>query len=274
MSTVADLHPNDLAEQLTGRPYLSYSAMTTYTSCPLKYHFKYVAGLPEETVSASLVFGGAIHRSLELHFRELLAGNGPPSLESLFAAYHDAWDQHQSEEVQFNKTDDRASLDELAARMLAAFQESDLSRPAGVLLGMEEELSGELVPGCPDLLARLDLLVDTGDAVVLTDFKTARSRWSNEQVLDSAGQLLLYHELVKPLADGRPVRLEFAVITKTKNPEVIRHPVHVDQHQIDRTKMIFERVWDAIQSGYFYPSPSPMQCPTCPFRVPCRAWTG
>ena len=55
----------------------------------------------------------------------------------------------------------------------------------------------------PDLLACVDLLVDEGDGLKLTDLKTARSRWSREQVQDSAGQLLLYHELAKPIADGR-----------------------------------------------------------------------
>ena len=65
-------------------------------------------------------------------------------------------------------------------------------------------------------------------ALVLTDPKTARTRWSNEQVRDWAGQLLLYHELAKPIADGRPIRLELAVLTKTKTPEVFRHEVQAD----------------------------------------------
>ena len=125
-----------------------------------------------------------------------------------------------------------------------------------------------------DLLARIDLLVDDGDSLILTDLKTARSRWSNDQVQDSAGQLLLYHELAKPIADGRPIRLAFAVITKTKTPEVCRHKVWADPRQIDRMKRIVETVWKAIEAGIFYPSPSPMQCPTCPFRAECRSWSG
>jgi PD-(D/E)XK nuclease superfamily len=47
-----------------------------------------------------------------------------------------------------------------------------------------------------------------------------------------------------------------------------------DPQQIDRTKQIVERVWEAIQAGIFFPSPSAMQCPACPFRAACRAWTG
>lgn len=268
------VHPNDRAKQLIGRSYLSWSAISTYQSCSLRYMFRYVENLPEETVSASLVFGGAIHSAVEHHFRALLHGNPPPSHDELFAAYTAGWTDRESQEVQFGKTDDRQSLDDLARRMIAAFQASDLAKPSGTIVGIEEELGGELIPGIPDLLARIDLLVDYGDALVLTDFKTAKSRWSEEHVRDSAGQLLLYHELVKPVADGRPVRLEFAVLTKTKAPDLVRHTVTASPRQIDRTRRIVERVWSAIESRLYYPSPSPMNCPSCPFRRQCDAWGG
>lgn len=274
MSMVVDLHPNQFAEQLTGRPYTSWSAITTYTACPLRYQFRYVENLPEGSVSASLVFGGAIHRGVEYHFTELLEGNPPPPLESMLAAYHEGWQEHEAQAVQFGKADGRATLDDLAGRVLAAFQASDFAMPTGTIIGIEEELTGVLVPGVPDLLARVDLLVDEGDALVLTDLKTSRSRWSPDQVQDSAGQLLLYHELAKPLADGRPIRLQFAVATKAKSPDVAIYPVEPEPQQIGRTKQIIERAWAGIQAGIFYPAPSPAQCRTCPFRAACQDWSG
>jgi putative RecB family exonuclease len=274
MSTVTDLHPNQIAEQLTGRAYTSWSAITTYQNCSLRYKFRYLDALPEEAVSASLVFGGCIHRAAEAHLRERLAGNPAPTLDALMVAYNEGWQEHEARQVQFGKGDDRSTLDDLAGRMLTAFQASELANPPGMIIGIEEELTGELVPGVPDLLARVDLLVDDGDALVLTDLKTARTRWSDSQVQDCAGQLFLYHELAKPIADGRPIKLEFAVVTKTKTPEVYRHEVWADPQQIERMKRIVGRVWRGIKSGIFYPSPSAMQCPTCPFRRACRAWTG
>ncbi len=65
------------------RDYTSFSELSTYRGCPLRHHFRYVLGLPEPTVSASLVFGRAIHQAVEHHFNELLAGNEPPTLDSL-----------------------------------------------------------------------------------------------------------------------------------------------------------------------------------------------
>lgn len=256
------------------RDYLSYSAITTYQNCPLRYYFKYIVGLPERTVSASLVFGSAVHRAVEHHFNELLAGNEPPSLESLLGEYNRHWQEADPQAVQFGKDDDVESLGRLAERMFGAFQVTSLARPEGRILGVEEELRGNIVAGCPDLLGRIDLLVDTADSLVVTDLKTSRTRWSRDQADDAAGQLLLYHELVRGFTPRKRVRLQFAVLTKTKDPALDLHDVAADTRRIDRTKRIMERVWKAIDSQIFYPAPSPTQCPGCSFRAQCRAWAG
>src|SRR5580658_1215313 len=73
------------------RDYISYSALKTYSSCPLKYYFKYVASLSEEFVSASLLLGTGFHAAAAFHFNELLAGNAAPNLDRLLAVFWAAW---------------------------------------------------------------------------------------------------------------------------------------------------------------------------------------
>ena len=182
------------------RDYLSYSAVSSYQRCPLAFYFHYVEGLPETTVSSSLVFGGAVHRSFEHHFNELLAGAEPPSLEALMGEYEAAWQGYDAKTIRFGKDEQRDGLTSLAQRMLAAFQASSLVRPEGIILGVEEELRGQIVMNCPDILGRLDLVVETTDELIVTDLKTAKSRWSQDQVEESSGQLLLYSELARSLA--------------------------------------------------------------------------
>ncbi len=177
------------------RDYISFSEISTYRGCPLRHHFRYVLGLPEPTVSASLVFGRAIHQAVEHHFNELLAGNEPPTIDSLQAEYDRAWSETDCGSVNFGKDDDLSRLNQLAQRMLAAFQGSAIAQPQGSIIGVEEELRGSTVPGCPDLLGRVDLLLESPAAVTIVDLKTSRSRWSAEQVDDQAEQLLLYSEL-------------------------------------------------------------------------------
>ncbi len=176
--------------------------------------------------------------------------------------------------LKFSKGEDLSSIGHLADRVLSAFRESELSRPQGTVVGVEEQLRGELIQGVPDLLARLDLLVVTTDALVITDFKTSRSRWKVGQAQDQAEQLLLYSELAKQILPGKELWLEFAVVTKAKTPIAERHRVQIDRQRIDRTKNLVLRVWQAIEAEHFYPAPSPMNCPSCPFREPCRNWTG
>ena len=228
MSTLLATLPNEVAERLIGRRHLSWSAISTYQSCSLKFAFRYLEGLPEETVSASLIFGSAIHSSIQVHFEELLAGNPAPDLNTLLDAYRAEWSVRESENVKFGKGDDAATLEALAERMLAAFQESDLAKPEGAILGIEEELRGPVIDGCPDLLARLDLVVENDDELVVTDFKTSRSRWSTQQFEQSIDQLLLYHEIAGKLAGDKPVRLQFSVITKANNPTVEVYSVPTD----------------------------------------------
>ena len=266
-------HPTPRASP-TGRDYLSYSAISAYQRCPLAFFFRYVADLPEAMISSSLVFGASLHRAFELQMNELLAGAEPPSLESLLGEFDAAWREYDQGAIRYGKDEDKNDLTGLAQRMLSKFQASSLARPEGTILGVEEELRGPVVSGCPDILGRLDLIVETVDAVVVTDLKTARTRWSQTQVEESASQLLLYHELARSLVPNKRLRLQFAVCTKSKQPAFELHQVPADPKQITRTKRVVERVWRSIESGNFYPSPSPVHCPTCPYRGPCRAWQG
>ncbi len=265
--------PSRIAQALTGRPYLSWSAISTFMKCPLKYQFHYVDQLPEEFVSANLIFGSAIHAALEAYFGEHLASRRSLDVDDLMAVYHATWSQAGLADVQFGKSEDLASLDALAIRMLQAFVDSDLARPTGAIVGIEEELRSALITDCPDLLARLDLLVETDEALIVTDFKTARSRWSAGDVYAAEGQLIVYHELVRQFAD-KPIRLQFAVITKTKQPEVEIHTVTPDPLRIERIRQLIQRVWAGIHTGNFFPVPNAMNCPSCGFRDRCASWTG
>jgi CRISPR/Cas system-associated exonuclease Cas4 (RecB family) len=254
--------------------HLSFSAISLFQQCPLRFKFRYIDNLPEPSVAASLVFGSAIHSAVQFHFEQLLIGQAPPGLDFLLDVFQEAWRSRDGPEIRYKSGEDFNALCRLADRMLVAFQKSDVSVPKGQIIGVEEELRGQLVPGCPDLLARVDLMIDGDDALHVIDLKTARSQWSQEHVEESANQLLIYSELAKPLADGKPVKLSFAVLTKTKVPDMSLHQVEADPRQVNRTKGIVERIWQAIQAGHFYPNPSPMNCPGCPYRKPCRAWDG
>jgi putative RecB family exonuclease len=265
---------NEIAKNLTGRDYVSWSAISTFRTCPLKYKFRYIDGLPEESVSSSLIFGTGIHSAVEQHYQAILSGEEQPTVERLMFAYRSAWLPHDPDAIQFGSTETRNSLDALAAKMLTAFLNSPAASVQGRVLGVEEEIRGMLVEGVPDLYGRVDLLTEDSDSLVITDIKTSRGKWSQEQVEDSGEQLLLYSHLASEISPGKKIATRFLVLTKTKEPVVEEHVRDVVPEAVKRTLAGVERVWRAIDSGVFYPAPSTMSCSSCGYRTACREWAG
>ncbi len=266
--------PNTRAKRLTGRDYISYSAVATHQQCPLKYRFRYIDRLPERFLSANLAFGSAIHGAVELHFNALMLGKAVPSLDDLLEAYHEAWESRKEKTIRYRRGEDRAHHTGVAMRMLRAFQGSHLARPDGTILGVEKELRGAVISDCPDLLGRIDLLVETAGALTVTDLKTARSPWSATQAALAGDQLLLYAELVRDMAPHKTVHLNFAVITKSKTPSIDIHAVRASPERVEHTTRVVQHVWQAIEAGHFHPLPSATICSACPFQEPCRAERG
>jgi putative RecB family exonuclease len=265
---------NEVAQRLTGRNYLSWSAVSTFRQCPSKYRFRYIDGLPEESVSSALVFGTGIHTAIEQHFQAILSGEDQPDVERLMFAYRSAWLPHDPDAISFGSTETRSSLDALAAKILTAFLNSPAASVQGRVLGVEEEIRGMLVEGVPDLYGRVDLLTEDSDSLVITDIKTSRGKWSQEQVEDSGEQLLLYSHLASEISPGKKIATRFLVLTKTKEPQIEEHVREVQSENVKRILAGVERVWRAIESGVFYPTPSTMNCASCGDRAACRAWSG
>ena len=251
--------------------HLSHSAIQSFQTCPRQFMFRYVLRLPDEKTFTSLVFGTSLHAAVEAHFRNIMEGQAPPDLDTLLGIFWDAW-QCEEKPIHFNKKEDLDTIGHLADWMLRTFQGSDFARPRGRIVGIEERLRGVVVENCPDFEARIDLIVKAQDALVVTDFKTALSRWNPAKVEASAPQLLVYGKLTEDMADGRPLRLNFAVLTKRKKPILTLHPVGSAAEQMEQTCQTIRETWYAIQEGDFYPNPSPAHCPRCPFQETCRTW--
>src|SRR5258708_31794313 len=120
MASVQSLDPCEPLTETAERDYLSFSAVSTFQSCPLRYYFRYIRNLPEECVAASLVFGSSIHAAVQTHFEQLLAGFAAPDLDALLAVFQDAWQSPATLPVLFAKRDDFYAYSRLADRTLRA----------------------------------------------------------------------------------------------------------------------------------------------------------
>lgn len=229
--------------------YLSWSRISTFQQCPLKWHFKYQQRLPESNVAAGLVFGGAIHAAIECHYQHLLVGKPAPDISALMHAFDTSWRERLPATIRFGERETEASLRALGERILRVFQRSEFAVPQGKIVGIEEEIAADVVAGAPRLLARLDLLIESDSELRIIDFKTARSRWSEDDAQKSSTQLLLYGEAVRDVFPDIPLRLQFAVMTKTKEPTIEVHDIPSGGHETRRAVGIAQQVWKSIQAS-------------------------
>ena len=156
--------------------------------------------------------------------------------------------------------------------MIQAFVDSPHSRVNGDVLGVEDEVRAPLMDGLPDLLARLDLVELCDDGVIVTDFKSAKSRWNDGKLLESCAQVQIYgHLLAKTgLASAGPIKLQFLVVTKAVKPVVQVLDVPHDPERVERTCQMISDVWDGVVAGIFPARPG-WPCRMCPYKSACEA---
>ncbi len=160
--TLREQSPNQAAERITGRNYLSHSQISTMRSCPRKFAFLYVEKAAADFIPASLIFGGSIHAALELYFRARLEGLAVTQ-EALLSAYHDGWRQQRHKTgievpVQFGKDQSEDTLHLLADRIIASFLESPLASPEWLppnrFCGHGRTSTVPHIPACPTCCRR------------------------------------------------------------------------------------------------------------------------
>lgn len=267
------------AQQLTGRPYISHSQLAAFRGCPRKFAFIYIENAPREFLASSLLFGSAAHAAFEFHFRCRLEGVSI-SAGDLLHVFMERWKEETSREdglpVRFNRGEDMGTITALAERMITVFLESPLSRPSGQIVGIEESFRVVIDDDLPDILARVDLVTQTDDALHVVDLKTSRSRWSEERAVEGADQLHLYGRTVGHMAQGvgLPVKLHFGVITKARIPTVQVLDLPTDEARLAGVREGVLAVWRAAKAGNYFANPSPQNCATCPFRGRCPAYAG
>jgi len=272
--TPAGIHPPGMeVYDLTGRPYLSWSQLTSYRSCPRKWFFSHVENAKPEFIASSLIFGGAIHKAIQRHYDARIIGRDL-DLEHLQASFDEAWQEEEKRSVarvRYGKDESKESLKELAGRMLQAFQESPLTKLPGPVVAVEDCFTARIHPDMPDVLARVDVIYQDDDGMHLLDAKTSRSRWSQGKVAESADQLLLYGQLIEQAMPEEKIHLHFGVITKAKTPVVEIHDLPASTNQAENVVKIMLPVWQAMRQGVDFASPSAMNCSTCPFQSQCPA---
>ena len=246
--------------------HLSYSQVSTYLTCPLRYRFQYVDVIPPTFMSAALAFGSAIHESVAAFYQTRLEGDELRPHEML-DVYRDTWSK--SENIKFFNGDGEESLREKAKQMLSVFHGS--VDPSVMILGVEEFFEFRL-DGLPPFHGYIDLIeqADSG-AVTVVDLKTASKKPSGSPA-ESNLQLTAYSLGASAIGfDPDELTLRLDVITKTKSPELCRHETTRTETDRDRFVKLVKHVWHAIEGHAFFPRED-WHCNQCAWATHCNQW--
>lgn len=114
---------------------LSPSQVGTFLDCQARWGFKYGLQLPESK-NSSLALGLAVHRALELNFREKLETHEDLDTAGVVTLFRDAW-MEQVGQTQFMPDESQHEFRRLGERLVAKYMDEVAPKiePAAVEMG-------------------------------------------------------------------------------------------------------------------------------------------
>ncbi len=168
------------ARSITGRPYLSWTQVSSYQQCPRAFAFGYVEHADPDFVPSSLLFGSAMHEAFAKVHEHDMEGLPVPSSEDLAGEVSNLLNSSLLP-VRYSKGESAESLHALGQRMVDAFLAAPESKPEGQPVCIEDRASGISDPQIPPIEGKVDFVRLTRDGLVLRDYKTSRSRWNSDK---------------------------------------------------------------------------------------------
>ncbi|HYG95763.1 MAG TPA: PD-(D/E)XK nuclease family protein, partial [Solirubrobacterales bacterium] len=234
---------------------LSASDLSLYLTCPLKYKFARVFGIPQEP-TINQRFGILFHNVLE-RFHKEPPENPEEGLRVLNRLFESGWRR-----TGFGSSDDELQFRDRAREALRLYWEREREsegEPVWLERKFDFKVGDHHVRGRVD---RVDRLPD-GD-YELIDYKTGERK--SEEDLDSDLQLALYRMAAREAWDiEASTGSYYYVLDAEKVPAPTRPD---DAERVERTVL---QVGEGILSQDFEPRPSPTVCSWCDYRLICPA---
>jgi DNA helicase-2/ATP-dependent DNA helicase PcrA len=237
-----------------GRLSLSASDLTLYLTCPLKYKFARVFGIPQEP-TINQRFGILMHNVLERFHKE------PPEpgeeLRTLNRLFEGGWRRGG-----FGGSDDEMQYRDRGREALRLYWERERvseSEPVWLERKFDFKVADHHVRGRVDRVDRLP-----GGEYELIDYKTGERK--TEEDLDSDLQLALYRLAAREAWD---IEAAYASYDYVLDADKVAAPTKPDDaERVERTVIT---VGEGVLSQDFEPRPSPSVCSWCDYRLICPA---
>jgi DNA helicase-2/ATP-dependent DNA helicase PcrA len=234
---------------------LSASDLDLYLTCPLKYKFARVFGIPQEP-TINQRFGILVHNVLE-RFHKEKGEEAEDGLERLMDLFEGGWRRSG-----FGSSDDELQFRDRAREAMRLYWERESAaegEPAWLERKFDFQIGPHHVRGRVDRVDRL-----AGGDHELIDYKTGERK--SEADLENDLQLALYR-----LAAREAWGLEASTGSYyyVLDADKVAAPTKPDDaERVERTVL---QVGEGILGQDFEPTPSPTRCGWCDYRLICPA---
>lgn len=235
---------------------LSYSAISTYLTCPLQYRFQYVEGRPG-LPSPALSFGSSVHAALEWLYS--VPTPHPATLDEHLEYLEKCWVSEG-----FESPEEEARYYFQARSTLELYYRNNITGGAeGFKLPVALEHKFVVDLGFCDLSGVIDRLDrDATGAFEITDYKTNR-RLPPARRLREDLQLPLYQVAAKKIWDVPVSRVTFHYLLMDHKASFVITPEREDE-ALHTVKSVAGR----IEAGDFEPCKNNL-CPWCDYAGDC-----
>jgi DNA helicase II / ATP-dependent DNA helicase PcrA len=235
---------------------LSASDLDLYLTCPLKYKFRRVFGIPEES-TINQRFGILIHNVLERFHKERAEGGEEDGLARLMELFEAGWRRSG-----FGSSDDELQFRDRAREAMRLYWERERDaegEPVWLERKFDIRIGEHHVRGRVDRVDRLP-----GGAHELIDYKTGERK--SEAALKSDLQLALYRLAAREAWDLEVGTGSYYYVL---DADKVAAPVQPDDaERVERTVL---QVGEGILGQDFEPRPSPTVCGWCDYKLICPA---
>ncbi len=233
-------------------PYLSFSRINRYLTCPESYRLYYVEQLRLKIPKAALVFGSLVHLALAHLFNK----KAEP-----VKFFNEVWDGLKQVELTYGKKDSWEKLRASGEGLLQKFVTEELPRIRSVK-AVEKPFKLEISSLELPLVGVIDLVAEIDDRDKVVDFKTADKTYGPADVVLS-DQLTTY-QLTEPQVED----LALCVLVKTTEPKIEWYPTKRDSARLMEFLHKAGYVSREIKAGEFYKRTG-IHCSWCDFLPMC-----
>ena len=237
--------------------FLSASAIDTYKTCPLKFRFSKIDGLPQNAKKPQLIFGNIIHKVLQ-RFHEpdkMISSN------RIIRLLNEEWKKddfdYQIREQKFK---------EQGIEILEKYVKK-ITKNIPRVIKTEEQFSFDIGP--ITIRGAIDRIDKIGEGLEIVDYKTSKTPSSAKNSLQLAIYSMYLEQIGDPVLRGIPLKSSFYFL---RNPEDPIKSHSFTKNQLAKSKEIIIDVAAGIRSKHF-DSKTGKHCEWCDYKaLACPAW--